>query len=190
MANRIRELREAAELSMQDLADRVGTSASQINKLEKGQRRLTTDWMQRVANALNCEPQDLLANGRPVAPVELIGFVGAGQQVFPFDGDPPLRNLPPPPGMTGGIAVEVRGDSMLPVYRPGDRLYAQPVPTLDDRIVNRDCVVDVKDGPRLVKRVRRGTRRNTWRLFSYGTLEESEDLRLTAAAVVSWVRRV
>ena len=36
--NRIRDYRQAARLSMQALADRAGTSAPQINKLEKGER--------------------------------------------------------------------------------------------------------------------------------------------------------
>ena len=36
MKNRIEELRRARRLSMEALGEAVGTSASQINKLEKG----------------------------------------------------------------------------------------------------------------------------------------------------------
>ena len=60
MSNRLREFRGLAGLSMQALADRVGTTAPQINKLEKGERRLTLDWMTRLAAALGIEPKDLL----------------------------------------------------------------------------------------------------------------------------------
>lgn len=60
MPNRLREFRDLAGLSMQALADRVGTTAPQINKLEKGERRLTLDWMTRLAAALDIEPKDLL----------------------------------------------------------------------------------------------------------------------------------
>jgi phage repressor protein C with HTH and peptisase S24 domain len=59
-ANRIREYREAAHLSMQALAERAGTSAPQINKLEKGERKLTVDWMIRLGRALNVDPKDLM----------------------------------------------------------------------------------------------------------------------------------
>ena len=59
-SNRLKELRDLAGLSMQALADRVGTTAPQINKLEKGERRLTLDWMTRLASALGIEPKDLL----------------------------------------------------------------------------------------------------------------------------------
>src|SRR5689334_2523832 len=60
MANRIREFRERAGLSMQALADRVGTTAPQINKLEKGERRLTVDWMVRIGRALSIDPAQLM----------------------------------------------------------------------------------------------------------------------------------
>src|ERR1700730_6214776 len=58
--NRIRDYDQAARLSMQALADRAGTSAPQINKLEKGERKLTVDWMVRLRRALNVDPKDLL----------------------------------------------------------------------------------------------------------------------------------
>src|SRR5438270_6678586 len=58
--HRIRDYRQAARLSMQALADRAGTSAPQINKLEKGERRLTVDWMVRLGRALGVDPTDLL----------------------------------------------------------------------------------------------------------------------------------
>ena len=43
MANRLRELRKAQGLTMEALAGRTNTTASQINKLEKGDRRLTAE---------------------------------------------------------------------------------------------------------------------------------------------------
>jgi len=69
MSNRLREFRDLAGLSMQALADRAGTTAPQINKLEKGERRLTLDWMTRLSAALGIEPKDLLPLPiRPAAP--------------------------------------------------------------------------------------------------------------------------
>ena len=45
LPNNIRELREKRGFSMKKLADHVGTSAPQIQRLELGQRRLTVEWM-------------------------------------------------------------------------------------------------------------------------------------------------
>ncbi len=45
---------------MEALAKLTNTTASQINKLEKGERRLTDQWMHRLAAALDCGAADLL----------------------------------------------------------------------------------------------------------------------------------
>lgn len=59
--NRIRELRELAGLSMDELAERLGTSRQQVSKHEHGQRRLTIQWLQRYAMALGVTPADIMA---------------------------------------------------------------------------------------------------------------------------------
>ncbi len=38
----------------------VGTSNQQLNKLELGKRQLTTDWLQRLAAALECHPWEIV----------------------------------------------------------------------------------------------------------------------------------
>ncbi|MBF0561611.1 MAG: helix-turn-helix transcriptional regulator [Alphaproteobacteria bacterium] len=63
--NRIKEFRVRAGLSMEALATRVNTTAPTINKLEKGHRRLNTEWMDRLAVALGCKPADLIAEASP-----------------------------------------------------------------------------------------------------------------------------
>lgn len=60
--NRIRELREMAGLTVDELAARANTSSPQIRRLETGARRLTVDWMNRIAHALECSPTDLLVH--------------------------------------------------------------------------------------------------------------------------------
>lgn len=62
--NRIRELRKARGLSGYDLAKLVGTTAQQISRLERGGRdgrRLTVEWMTKIARALNVTPSDLIS---------------------------------------------------------------------------------------------------------------------------------
>lgn len=63
MGNRIAEVRKAKGLTIKKLAELVGTSSQQISHLEKGHRRLTVEWMERIAEALNCHPSDLLSGG-------------------------------------------------------------------------------------------------------------------------------
>lgn len=61
--NRIRELRKQRGWSASQLAEAVGTSYQQIYRLEHGERRLTLDWMQRLARALEVPPEHLMPSG-------------------------------------------------------------------------------------------------------------------------------
>ncbi|WP_324694575.1 helix-turn-helix transcriptional regulator [Novosphingobium sp. RL4] len=59
--NRIRELRMQAKLSQQALGDAVGVSKMTISDLERGNMRLDTEYLRRVARALGVLPADLLS---------------------------------------------------------------------------------------------------------------------------------
>ncbi len=60
MPNRIRELREAAGLTQQNLADRVRVSKVTISELERDKMRLDIHYMRRISQALGVLPADLL----------------------------------------------------------------------------------------------------------------------------------
>jgi transcriptional regulator with XRE-family HTH domain len=96
IANPLRLHRQRAGLTLERLARAVGTTPAQISKLEKGERRLTVDWMARLAPALGIAMGDLLAPA-PIVPGrnEAAPIPGAplpgGEAVFaaaPLAGDP------------------------------------------------------------------------------------------------------
>ncbi len=58
--NNIAALREARDWSRPQLAEKMHTSAQQVERLEKGQRRLTQEWMERAAEALGVDPTDIM----------------------------------------------------------------------------------------------------------------------------------
>lgn len=60
MRNRIREWRVRRDLTLEALADRVGTTAQQISRLERSERGLTDDWLARLAVVLEVAKADLL----------------------------------------------------------------------------------------------------------------------------------
>lgn len=60
MNNRLKELREKAGLTQEGLAERVGTTHSTIQRLEAGTRRLTADWIFRLAPHLGCTPGEII----------------------------------------------------------------------------------------------------------------------------------
>src|SRR5215469_1524713 len=87
--NRICKFRETSGLSMQALAERVGTSAQQIDRLEKGKIRLTVDWMIRIGKALAVDPKELMIVDAAAPP--------SGVKSQPERAEPPQRvpGLPP-----------------------------------------------------------------------------------------------
>lgn len=72
---RVRKLRLARGWSLQQLADRAGASKPQIDKLERGSRRLTSEWAAKLAAAFDVPETDIRSGGTkpyPVRPAERI----------------------------------------------------------------------------------------------------------------------
>lgn len=133
--NRIREWRQKRGWSLQQLAEASDTTRAQIDKLERGERRLTVDWMIRLAKPLECLPADLLPALVPGAvperdrliPVRSAARGGNEQEMFLEDG--PIDHRPCPvfvAHVRDAYAIYVVGDSMAPMYRPGQLLYVNP----------------------------------------------------------------
>jgi transcriptional regulator with XRE-family HTH domain len=57
----IRQWRQHRGLTQQQLADRLDTSPASISRLEKGDQPYSQETLEAIADALNCEPQDLIA---------------------------------------------------------------------------------------------------------------------------------
>lgn len=64
---KIAELREARGWSRPQLAERMGTSAQQLERLEKGQRKLTLEWITKAATALEVDQQIIIDAATPPA---------------------------------------------------------------------------------------------------------------------------
>lgn len=66
------------------------------------------------------------------------------------------------------VAVIVRGDSMLPVYRPGDLIFYDQTDNGDlVHLVGKDCVLRLSDGRTFLKELQR-TNGEYW-LHSYNS---------------------
>lgn len=58
--NRIRELRNGADLSIQTLADKIGLTKSQLHRIELGETDLDLPLMRQIARGLNVKASELL----------------------------------------------------------------------------------------------------------------------------------
>jgi len=97
MPNRIKEWREARRLTLEQLAELCETSPGQISKLENGKRKLTQDWLTRIARALAVSASDLLPSDHTIGhsdrnyPSDDRNSV-KGQQIRPFQKAPLVIN--------------------------------------------------------------------------------------------------
>ncbi len=152
LPNRLKEWRLLRGLSMQALAEKCGTTRAQIDKLERGERRLTIDWLMRLAKPLNCNAADLLPTAEPeeknlregldanigaisiipsrhyaALPVRSAARGGEGQEMFLSDG--PLDHIPCPDQLRGNknaYAIYVVGTSMQPKFWQQQILLVNP----------------------------------------------------------------
>jgi transcriptional regulator with XRE-family HTH domain len=58
--NYLREIRKMKHLTLQQLAEAVGTSNQQVSNHEAGKRKLTWQWLEKYAAALNCHPLEIM----------------------------------------------------------------------------------------------------------------------------------
>lgn len=59
LPNRIRAVRVAKGVAMAQLASRVGLHHSEIGKLERGEKPLDSAMLRRIADALDCSPEEI-----------------------------------------------------------------------------------------------------------------------------------
>ncbi len=154
----IRRIRRTRGLTLAQTAQGAGTTAAQIMKLENGDRRLTLDWLERLAKALNCHVLDLIA---PARRVPLTGFLTGQWSVQQAVHDPRQRALPDvasvtvPRGCAPEDVVAIRRQTLdRTEFFAGATFFfdtsAQgPVEGFDGRI----CLLTLETGERHVRRV-------------------------------------
>ena len=186
ISNRIRQWRKRRGLTLQVLAGRLGTSAGHLHKWETGKVSITLDRLGEVATALECNVLDLVEG---LANVPVVGRVGAGSEVHAVDDHAMgqgTRHVRCPNGLDAQqtVAVEVVGDSMLPIEEGWLLFYTRDYEGVPTECLGKLCVVQLADdGPRYVKRIKPGRQNGLFNLYSTNA-REMEDIALAWAAPV------
>lgn len=60
VTNNIKAVREARNLTQEALAQKLGTSKAQVNRLEKSVRKLTVEWLLRICGALDASADEIV----------------------------------------------------------------------------------------------------------------------------------
>lgn len=182
MGNNLRKLRTDKGWTHEQAGEAMGVSRSQFIKLERGERRLTADYIALAAKAFNVSESDVISDRHTVP---LVGYVGAGAVAHYFEAQGPFDEVPMPEnGNERTVAVEARGDSLGPFFNQWlvyyDEVRNPPTPDM----IGALCVVETVDERVLVKKLMRGSRPGTFHLLSQ-TESPIEDVELVWAARVT-----
>jgi transcriptional regulator with XRE-family HTH domain len=137
MITRIREVRRARKLTLQEVAERCvpPTTPQTVGRLETGARTVSVGWLNRIAAALGVEAGDLvrMPDRQEVPVVATIGPDGAHGPRHEAVSAPPQ----PGPDMVAVHVVSGVGD-----YRSGDEIWCERIaPDAFGRAMNRDLLV-------------------------------------------------
>lgn len=137
MITRIREVRRARGLTLDDVARRCDppTTPQTIGRLETGTRTVSVGWLNRIAEALGVQAQDLVA-GAESAELKVAAILGQGGAMAPRKS----AILVAPTVEEGQVGLLVAGS--IGDYRAGDELWCDTLQPEDyARALNRDVLV-------------------------------------------------
>ncbi len=199
----IDKLAERNELTASGLARRAGLDPTTFNRSKRvaadGRERWpSTESVAKILQATSTPIGDFLGllGGRTrrarteaaLRQVPLLGLAQAGAGGFFDDGGFPAGQgwdqiEYPGPGGDGAYALEVTGDSMLPLYRDGDIIIVSPAATCrrGDRVV-----VKTTEGEVMAKVLQRKTAKTV----ELASLNPDHPNRTLAPSDIEWMARI
>lgn len=130
LPSRIREMRIARKWTLEDLAEKTGSTFSEIGKIERSSRKLNLEWIDRFAAAFEMSPQEFFANAgsKTTAPqlkqIPLVGKIAAGNWREAIQD--PMGWVPAMEGSANAFALTPDGDSMNLIVPAGGYVVVDP----------------------------------------------------------------
>ncbi len=172
---------------------RAPVSQQVVQHLVSG-RSTTSKHLPAIARALGANLEWLITgkgltgkNNRHRAEALLVGKVGAGAEITRFDEGTVLEGVEAPPGIDAPNVAEICGDSQYPLQEGWLIFYGPEHQGISEDCLGKLCVVQVKDGPTLLKTLKRGSRKGLFRLESWNA-PPREDMKIAWAARVIDIR--
>lgn len=145
MINRIRDIRKEKGWTLADVAAACDpqTTAQTIGRLETGMRNLSLVWMNRIAAALQVDPEMLVKGDESPQPKLVAKLTEAGAEGLATPRDAIL----PTDLDTSAPLIAISIEASAGEYRPGDQLWLRQIDPDDSaKAINRDVLVPRKGG--------------------------------------------
>lgn len=140
--NKVREIREARNLSQEAVGKKIGKARGQISAIESGAIKLSENWLNMLAAALNCSPSELIGGGA-MYDVPILGEVPGGDLIqalsSPPDGFVQFSSARP-----NLRALRVRGNSMSRLAPDGMYVVVDFDETDPARLHNQPVIVCIE----------------------------------------------
>lgn len=184
------------DLTPSGLARKAGLDPTAFNKSKRiqddRQRWPGTEALMKILEVTNSSIGDFISDLEPIKKpsaqtIPLLGYGQAGNGGFFDDGGFPVGEgwdvVELPAAKPGCYAIEVQGDSMLPLYRDGDVVIVEPGAPVrrNDRVVVR-----TREGEVLVKTLAR----QTPKAIELLSLNPDHPGRTIASDSVEWIARI
>lgn len=185
---------DAGYISARKAASAMGANYNTYAQHENLTRDISREAAIRYARFFRVSLEWLLTGkgsqkpNRPEVPI--VSYVGTGAEVFAIDDNAKgsgIEMVPAPIGMEDCIGARIKGTSMHPLKDGWLIFWERDHVGVPEECVGELCVVQVKDGPTLVKDLRRGSRKGLYRLESWNA-PTREDVHLEWAAKIREIR--
>jgi phage repressor protein C with HTH and peptisase S24 domain len=138
-----------------------------------GRKGISTDTIAALAPVLRTYPAWLIdatgpeEAGGAARMVPVAGYVGAGAEAFFESGQGPFDYVEAPDGATEDtVAVEIRGTSLGELFDRWIIFYDERREPVTSDLIGRLCVIGLDDGRVVVKKLKRGQRKDRYDLLS------------------------
>lgn len=188
-ADRLRQARiDAGYSSASEAARAFGFKIPTLTSHENDTRDFDDKTARQYARAFRVSVEWLVfgrGDRSPPQQARLVGYVGAGSEAHYYgDGHNLNEFVPMPPGGTDTtVAVEIRGESLGPLFNRWLVYYDDVHTPPHDGLLRKLCVVGLDDGRVLVKQLLKGSSPGFWHLVSQ-TEGVIENARISWAAEV------
>lgn len=153
VADRMKYFRTVKNLSQEEVAEELETSAVNISRYENGERKITQDILFKLSKLYKISINDFfpdMENGSFIdvisntIKIPVLGFIKAG---VPIEAQEDIIDyIDIPIAWTNGgkefYALKISGDSMMPKYADGDIVIFEQTNDYE-RGINKDCAVMV-----------------------------------------------
>ena len=181
-------------MTQEKLGQLIGVDQSNITIWEKGKTKPRPDNLNELARVFGLTPAYLSFGESPpeggVGAVPVFAAVSDRDviKVFPKKSTPRIIRPPGSADQVADCAIIVHSTSQWPIHSPGDYLFINhSAPLPPEQVIQRECVVKLKDGRLVLKRLLRGSEGR----FTLVSAREPEmvDQDVEAAFPILWVMK-